>query len=157
MIQLRNQETANHTTNSTGNKNELKNVNDNNFKVEIIGDSILNGLVDKGLSKNGNIKTRKYPGCTTSDMKHHVIPTIQKHPAAIIIHAGTNDITNDVESITNYKFIIDKIKRKSPHTKIAILSLTLRKDRKNIENKVVKLNLVAEPRVVISHAVDNVY
>ena len=104
--------------------------------MEIIGDSILNGLVDRGLSKNGNIKTRKYPGCTTRDLKHHVIPTIEKKPSVIIIHAGTNDLTNDVETIANYKYIIEKIKKKSPHTKIAISLLTLRKDRKNIEKMI---------------------
>ena len=129
----------NYPSEETGNKKESKN-EDIMCKVEIIGDSILNGLVDKGLAKNGNIKTRKYPGCTTDDLKHHVIPTIEKKPSIIIIHAGTNDITNEVETIPNMKSIIDKIKKKSPHTKISISSLTIRKDRKNIENKVIKLN-----------------
>ena len=65
--------TINHTTNVTGNKTESASIDmniDKNVTVEIIGDSILNGLVDRGLSKNGNIKTRKYPGCTTRDLKH---------------------------------------------------------------------------------------
>ena len=132
--------TINHTTNVTGNKTESASMDmnvDKNVTVEIIGDSILNGLVDRGLSKNGNIKTRKYPGCTTRDLKHHVIPTIEKKPWVIIIHAGTNDLTNDVKTIANYKYIIEKIKKKSPHTKIAISLLTLRKDRKNIEKMII--------------------
>ena len=129
----------NYPTEESNYQEESKDV-DNMYKVEIIGDSIINGLVDKGLAKNGNIKTRKYPGCTTKDLKHHVIPTIEKKPSLIIMHAGTNDITNEIDTIPNFKSIIDKIKKKSPHTKIAISSLTLRKDRKNIENKVIKLN-----------------
>ena len=120
--------TINHPTNDTCNKTESASVDmniDKNVTVEIIGDSILNGLVDRGLSKNGNIKTRKHSGCTTRDLKHHVIPTIEKKPSGIIIHVG-NDLTNDVETIANYKYIIEKIKKKSPHTKIAISLLTLR-------------------------------
>ena len=38
------------------------NKNKNN-KKEIIGDSLLNGLTDRGLSKNGNVKTRKISRC----------------------------------------------------------------------------------------------
>ena len=124
--------TINHTTNVTGNKTESASIDmniDQNVTVEIIGDSILNGLVD-----------RIYLGCTTRDLKHHVLLTIEKKPSVIVNHAGTNDLTNDVETIANYKYIIEIIKKKSPHTKIAISLLTLRKDRKNIENMIIKLN-----------------
>ena len=69
-----------------------------------------------------------------------MIPTIENKPWVIIVHAGTNDLTNDLETIANYKYIIEKIKKKSPHTKIAISLLTLRKDRKNIEKMIIKLN-----------------
>lgn len=110
--------------------------------VEIIGDSILNGLVDKGLSKDGNtVRVRKYPGSTSRDLKHFAIPSIEKKPSLLIIHSGTNDITKKVDdTIENLQFIIKKSIKQSPHTKIAISALTIRKDKKNIENNIAELN-----------------
>ena len=109
-------------------------------KVEIIGDSLLNGLIDDKLSRNNSIKTRKYSGCTTNDLKHHVMPTIEKKPKIIICHVGTNDITNNVDTISNYQVIINRIKKKTPYTKIAISSVITRKDHKHIEKKVLDIN-----------------
>lgn len=110
-------------------------------KVEIIGDSLLNGLIDDKLSRNNTIKTRKHSGCTTKDLKHHIMPTIDKKPKIIICHAGSNDLTNDIDTIENYQTIINRIKRKTPYTKIAISSVIKRFDHKNIEMKVVDLNM----------------
>ena len=106
--------------------------------VEIIGDSILNGLVEKGLSKDGNsVKVRNYPGSTSRDLKHFAMPSIEKKPSVLIIHSGSNDLTKHVDdTIENLQFIINKSIKESPHTKIAISGLTVRKDKKNIENKV---------------------
>ena len=93
--------------------------------AEIIGDSLLNGLIDDKLSRNKSIKTRKYGGCTTNDLKHHVMPTIEKKPKIIICHVGTNDITNKIDTISNYQVIINRIKKKSPYTNIALSSDSL--------------------------------
>ena len=119
---------------------ENKKNKQNTLKVEIIGDSMLNGLNDKGLCKNGNVITRKYPGCSTKDLIHHAIPTIEKKPEVIICHCGTNDITNKIDTIANYQTIINKIKKTSPHTKIAISSVITRKDKPNYDAKVTELN-----------------
>ena len=118
-----------------------KNKNKNkNKKVEIIGDSLLNGLNDRGLSKNGNVKTRKYPGASTSDMIYHAIPTIERKPEIIMCHAGTNDLTNKIDTLTNCQTIVNKIKKKSLHAKIAISSLITRKDKPGYDEKVKLLN-----------------
>ena len=63
--------------------------------VFIIGDSMIKGLAERGISKNHNVKVRPQPGCTTEDIEDHIKPTIRKNPDAIIIHSGTNDVTND--------------------------------------------------------------
>ena len=127
---------------SNGEGDHISEENQEKLNVEIIGDSILNGLVDKGLSKNGNsVKVRKYPGSTSRDLKHFAIPSIEKKPSILIIHSGSNDLTKHVDdTIDNMQFIINKTVRLSPQTKIAISGLTTRKDKPNIENKVVKLN-----------------
>ena len=53
---------------------EVLETKNKNNKIEIIGDALLNGLNDRGLSKDGNVLTRKYPVSSTGDMIHHVIP-----------------------------------------------------------------------------------
>ena len=42
-------------------------------KVVIIGDSLLNGIVDDTLSNNNRIVTVKHPACTANDLKFDVI------------------------------------------------------------------------------------
>ena len=69
------------------------------LKVEIIGDSMLNGIDEGGISGLCKAKIRRYPGCTTNDLVHHAIPSINKNPDVIICHAGTNDLTNDEDNI----------------------------------------------------------
>ena len=109
-------------------------------KIEVIGDSLLNGIEESKLSSKGNIKVRNYPGATTEDLKDHANPTIRKKVDLIIIHAGTNDITKKSDTIPNLQAIVNNIKRKSANTKIAISSLITRKDSRKNENGVLKLN-----------------
>ena len=136
--------------NAHGNTNELPDKNNHNVKrdkrnarnnkVEIIGDSMLNGLIDDKLSKHNTIKTVKHPGWTSNDLKHEVMKTIENKPNLIIFHVGTNDITNNVDTIANYQAVINKIIKKSPQSNMAISSVIKRLDRKNIDKKVITLN-----------------
>ena len=136
--------------NAHGNTNELPDKNKHNVKrdkrnarnnkVEIIGDSMLNGLIDDKLSQHNTIKTVKHPSWTSNDLKHEVMKTIENKPNLIIFHVGTNDITNNVDTIANYQVVINKIIKKSPQSNMAISSVIKRLDRKNIDKKVITLN-----------------
>ena len=75
------------------------------------------------------------------DMKDHINPTIRAQPDAIIIYIGSNDISKDIDTISNVQNIVSRIKRKSGHTKIVLSSLLVRKDKKNIEEKVRAINV----------------
>ena len=78
------------------------NEGNNILKIEIIGDSHLNALNPKGLSKHNNIIARNHPGSTTEDLKSYIVPSIQKQRDAIVIHSGSNDISsNDADTIGN--------------------------------------------------------
>ena len=109
--------------------------------IEIVGDSMINNINDRGMSCGGNVKLRKYPGCTTDDLKDYIKPTVIKGPDAIIIHSGTNDITNGIDTVNNLSTIINRIKRRSPNSKIAISSIVTRKDRPNLDKKVSEFNI----------------
>ena len=108
--------------------------------IEVIGDSHLSAINPKGLSNKNNVVVRNHPGSTTEDIKSHIIPSLKKNRDLIIIHTGTNDITNKVETILNLQSIVNTIKKKSANTKICISSLFVHKDKKGIEIKVSELN-----------------
>ena len=73
--------------------------------IEIIGDSMLNGIHERVMNNDGNIKVkiRKYPGASSIDILDHIKPSLRKVPEQIIIHAGTNDISNNNNYLKNVK------------------------------------------------------
>ena len=56
----------------------------------IVGDSILNGLVEEKFCGQRRL-VKRFPGSAVDDLCHHIIPIIRKKPANMIIHTGTND------------------------------------------------------------------
>ena len=111
-------------------------------RVEILGDSMLGGLIDSKMSRNKTITSYTYGGATTHDLKKLVMPLIDQKPKIILMHAATNDLTKNADTIANYQWIINKIKRKSSYTKIALSSVIIRKDTgRDIEKKVGELNV----------------
>ena len=112
-----------------------------NTDVEILVDSMLNGIQEKGLNKNAdiNIKIRKYPGASSTDILDHIRPSLRKEPDQIIIHAGTNDLTNDHNYLNNVKKIVKMVRETCKNTKLCFSSLICRTDRKDINEKVKKL------------------
>lgn len=108
--------------------------------MAILGDSLLNNIEGKGISKHGNVKVLSFPGATSDDLKHHIIPTINSKPDIIIMHIGSNDLTKGGDTTTNIQTIINKVKKSSAHSKIVISSLLIRKDKNGIENQVNELN-----------------
>ena len=109
-------------------------------KVFIIGDSIVNGLDYKKLKKNHFVKVHPHGGATTDDMVHHIKTFVKRKPDLVIIHSGTNDLTNNVDTIEQVDNLVKVCKKILPETKLAFSSLTLRKDRKKLFGKIQKLN-----------------
>ena len=66
--------------------------------------SILNGLIEENLSKQHNVRIRKFPGATVDDLNYHVHPILRKKPKHIIVHIGTNDATRSTS-----REILDKL------------------------------------------------
>merc|ERR1712080_11517 len=110
------------------------------MNVEIVGDSMLSGLNEKGMSKNNNVKKRNHGPCTSEDIMKRVESTIRRNPEVIIFHVGTNDIISEVDTISNMENVIRCVRRKLPDTKIAISSVIARKDKSNIEKDVSRVN-----------------
>ena len=76
----------------------------------IVGDSIINGVLEEGLyGGGGNVKVRNFPGATVDDFNHHIIPLLQKEPSHILVHAGTNDAYHSTSREILNKFINFKL------------------------------------------------
>ena len=56
------------------------------------------------------------------------------------MHAGTNYITNGINSFKSVKKIAKKVKEFSPNTKIVFLSLITRKDKRDLDKEVQDVN-----------------
>ena len=73
-------------------------------------------------------------------MLDHIKPTLRKNPKNIILHVGTNDLTNNIDTIQNFKEIIKLIRTKSPNSNVAVSNVVIRADKKNMVEKVQELN-----------------
>ena len=89
---------------------------------------MLNGIQEKELNKNADIKIKlqKYPGASSIDILDHITPSLKKEPDQIVIHEGTNDLTNDYNHLNNVKKIV-KIVRETCKKKV-------KKTNKHLEN-----------------------
>ena len=103
--------------------------------IEIIGDSMLNNINARGISNKRNVKVFNHPGATCEDLKHHINPSIKRKPNILICHIGTNDLSKNVDTITELQTIINRVKRKSPHSKLAFSSCLVRKDSPKLEKR----------------------
>ena len=53
-----------------------------NGKTVIVGDSIINGVIEERINKKDSpVKVHNFPGATVVDMEHYLIPIIQKKPS----------------------------------------------------------------------------
>ena len=110
-------------------------------RVYVVGDSIVSGLSEKGLSKRHTVKVRSHPGDTTEDLADDIKPIMRKNPDLVIIHFGTNDITNNrVNTKEKLQETIDYVHEHGPDTDIAISLCILRKDKPGLQKKVSSRN-----------------
>ena len=85
-----------------------KQIREKKIRVEILGDSMLNGVQEKGFNKNAdiNIKIRKYHGASSTEILDHIRPSLRKEPDQIIIHPGANNLTDNHIYLNNLKLKI---------------------------------------------------
>ena len=82
-------------------------------KVLLLSDSICSRIKMKEFNrelKNGRAYRKQFPGATSKEMAHYVIPTLAKDsPDTVIIHTGTNDLRNTENEhiIKNIMDIVD--------------------------------------------------
>ena len=99
-----------------------------------------NGISEKGLSVNHKVKIVNFPGGRSEKILQELDDIIEEKPGDLIVYAGTNDITKNVNLSTNVKKIFNKISKEPPSTSIAFSSINNRKDKKNIHKTLTDAN-----------------
>ena len=98
-------------------------------RVVITGDSMLNGIHEKGLSKSHTVKINNFSGGTSETVLENIDETLKSKPDCLIVHVGTNDLTNGINLLNQAKKIVKQVKKASQNTKIVFSSIITRKDR----------------------------
>ena len=61
---------------------------------------MLNNTNICGLSKSKEVDVLKFPGATSADVSTKIDDVLNKKPASLIVHAGSNDVTNDINLLS---------------------------------------------------------
>ena len=110
-------------------------------EVFIIDDLMTKYVNGREISRNNPVKVKSHPGATTNDFIDYVRPTVRKKPNLIIIHSGTNDIQNSVNTLQKIRKVISSIKEHDTddNIKIALSSIIHRSDH-DFEDKINETN-----------------
>ena len=112
----------------------------------IVGDSMVKDVkgweLKKSCDENENIFVKPFSGSTVKDMNSYCQPVIDRAPDQILLHVGTNDLSNKQKSDVNIaQDIIDLAKRiESHHINVVVSGLVPRYDR--YEPKRVRVNYI---------------
>ena len=103
----------------------------------IIGNSMIKHVNGREVFRDDSAKIRCHPGATTYDIIDYVRPTAGKKPDMIIIHAGTNDIQNKVNTLQKDRKVITIIKEID--IQIAFSSV-IHRDDQDFEEEIKEIN-----------------
>ena len=96
--------------------------------VLIVGDSMLNNIDERTLSKRYTTKVRCFRGSTVSDLHDYIKPLLRKKPDKIILVIGTNDIQNEAvaDVLKGIKSLMDMILNELPNCHVAVSEIIRR-------------------------------
>ena len=98
--------------------------------ILVTGDSLLNNIEERRLSKKFNVKVRAFPGADVRDMYDFLEPLIKKRPKYVILHIGSNDSVNrSPDDITNrIEALKAHLEKKLPDSKVYMSCPIIRSD-----------------------------
>ncbi len=121
---------------------KINNGNNEKKNVFIVGDSLVNGINERGLAKqHDEIVIKAHGGATTRDMVDYIKPVLRKKPDVIILHTGTNDLTKGVDTISQLEEISELVmKDENKSTELVISTVVTRGDRTGMSKRITNLN-----------------
>ena len=112
-------------------------------KVFIIGDSMIKNITGTRISRENIIKMRPHPGTTTIDICDFIKPELRQKPDVVIVHCGTNDIPNNINTVKKIKKLVKEIEENNHENipQVVISSIIKRYDQDyNEEIQSIKIN-----------------
>ena len=89
--------------------------------------------------RDDSVKIRCHPGATTDNIIDYIRPTVRKKPDMIIIHTGTNDIQNKVNTFQKVRKVITTIKEIDVNNEIQIaFSIVIHLDDQDFGEEILK-------------------
>ena len=83
-------------------------------RVVITGDSILNRIHEKCMSKNYRVNVNNFPGGNSATILENIDQLVKSKPDSLIVHAGTNDLANGTNLLNQVKKIAKESQRSFP-------------------------------------------
>ena len=109
---------------------KIKSNGDSKTKIMVVGDSLVKHLRGEELcSKKSNVKVITHPGSTIEDVLDYIKPIAQRKPDTLIIHTGTNDLTNGVNTMKKVRKLVKVIRKIDESEKIKIGFFSYRKEK----------------------------
>ena len=106
----------------------------------LTGDSTLNNISEKSLSKTYKVRVINFPGGSSEKITDQLDDLIKGKPHDLIGHVGTNDIAINVNLLNSVKKNFREVSKDSPSTQLAFSSVIVRKDKKNLEKGIIETN-----------------
>ena len=94
------------------NKNsQAKSKKEEKKNIFVVGDSMLENITDSSISRDYTVKIRQHPEAMIVGMIDYIKPGIRHKPDIIILHCGTNHITNDENTVKKMKKFVKEIEK----------------------------------------------
>ena len=104
----------------SNNHSQVKSRKEEKKNIFVVGNSKLTDITGSRIFRDHTVKIRPYPAATTVDMIDYIKPELCHKPDIIILHCGTNDITNDVNTVKKMNKLTNKIEENDSSTDIVI-------------------------------------
>ena len=120
------------------------NKNRNNM-VYILGGSMIKHTTGRNVSDSMNAKVRSHPGATSEDLVDYEKPIAPKKPKMLVIHTGTNDLPDDMNTIKKVKKVVQSIREIDVNQEIQVaFSGTINREDNNFAEKIEERNTKLE-------------
>ena len=60
---------------------------------------MIDNITGTGISRDHTVKIKPHPGATSIDMCDYIKSKLRHQPGVIILHCGTNDISNEINTL----------------------------------------------------------
>ena len=112
---------------------------DKSFTTLLLGNSMIKQMQERRLRRKvgHHVVVKSFPGAATNDMKHYLMPTIDKSPQQIILHVGTN-YRHDHTPTVVAKNIVDLARKIEVKSSAQVILSELVSRSENVPNNAVK-------------------